>query len=306
MKRLFFCILAMMALLLASVSLAQAQDSAPNAGATPAGTGKGLLILSATYADEAEPIRAGVVWRIFNQRAEADGSHPFVTQTDDALPSLTLPYGDYVVHVSYGLASATRSVTVGTQPASQRIALNAGTLKLIGVLGDKPIPAALLSISIYVPERGNAEAKLVMSNAHPGDIIGLPEGNYHIVSTYLDKMGVGSLNAGGNATNSVVAADIRVPAGQMVEATLKHRAALITLKLVNSPGGEALANTSFTVLTPGGDGIRDLIGAFPSLILAEGEYVAIARNNERTYQTVFKVQSAQDQDVEVLTKSAME
>ncbi len=44
---------------------------------------------------------------------------------------------------------------------------------------------------------------------------------------------------------------------------------------MKAPGGEALANTSFSVLTPGGDVIRELIGAFPSLVLAEGEYVAI-------------------------------
>ena len=65
---------------------------------------------------------------------------------------------------------------------------------------------------------------------------------------------------------------------------------------------EALANTSFSVLTPGGDVIRELIGAFPSLVLAEGEYVAIARHEDRTYQATFKVQSGQDRDVEVLAE----
>ena len=76
----------------------------------------------------------------------------------------------------------------------------------------------------------------------------------------------------------------------------------ITLKLVKAPGGEALANTSFSVLTPGGDVIRELIGAFPSLVLAEGEYVAIARHEGKTYQNTFRVQSTKDTDVEIVLK----
>ena len=91
-------------------------------------------------------------------------------------------------------------------------------------------------------------------------------------------------------------------ANKITDVTLRHRAALITLKLVNKEGGEALANTSFTVLTPGGDIIRELIGAFPSLALAEGDYVAIARHDDKTYQKDFQVQTAYDRDVEIEAK----
>ena len=69
-----------------------------------------------------------------------------------------------------------------------------------------------------------------------------------------------------------------------------------------SAGLAALANTSFSVLTPGGDVIRELVGAFPSLVLAEGEYVVIARRDGKTFQKTFTVQSALDQDVEVIAK----
>ena len=71
---------------------------------------------------------------------------------------------------------------------------------------------------------------------------------------------------------------------------------------MKAPGGEALANTSFSILTPGGDVIRELNGAFPSLVLAEGEYVAIARHEGKTYQNTFKVQSTKDADVEIEMK----
>jgi hypothetical protein len=182
--------------------------------------------------------------------------------------------------------------------------MNAGALRIVCLLGDQPINPAKLAISIYVPERGNSEAKLILANAKAGDMIGLPDGNYHVVSTLLDTTGAGSLAQNGiaNATNSVVNADLRVQAGKLTDVTLRHRAAVMTLKLVNGPGGEALANTSFTILTPGGDVIRELIGAFPSLVLAEGEYVAIARHDNKTYQASFKVQSTLDRDVEVIAK----
>ena len=100
----------------------------------------------------------------------------------------------------------------------------------------------------------------------------------------------------------MIYADLRVQAGKLTEGDLRHRAATMTLKLVNAPGGEALANTSFSVLTPGGDVIRELIGAFPSLVLAEGEYVAIARHDGKTYQNTFKVQSTVDRDIEVVAR----
>ena len=58
------------------------------------------------------------------------------------------------------------------------------------------------------------------------------------------------------------------------------------------------------MLTPGGDIIRELIGAFPSLVLAEGDYVVIARHDAKTYQSEFPVQSGMDRDIEVIAKDA--
>ena len=116
------------------------------------------------------------------------------------------------------------------------------------------------------------------------------EGTYHIVSNYGDG-------------NSVVRSDIRVQAGKLTDATVTHRAAIITLKLVNEWGGEARANTQWSVLTPGGDVIKDsMIGAFPRVILAEGDYRAIARNDDRTYERAFKVITGVDGEVEVLAR----
>lgn len=269
----------------------------PAAAATP--VARTPLRLSSTLAPGGPVVKSGLIWRIYNEKAEPDGSYRLVGQSTDPEIIVSLPDGRYVVHVSYGFASAMRTVTVAGQPASERLILNAGGLEVAGVMGDAPIPPQKLSLSVFVPDHGNAEAKLVVAGAKPGQIIRLPEGMYHLVSTYLDTVGVGSLTPVSD-TNSVISADLRVQAGKLIKATVTHRAAVLTLKLVNATGGEALANTSFTILTQGGDIIRELIGAFPSLVLAEGDYLLIARHDGKTYQTDFKVQAALDRDIEVL------
>jgi hypothetical protein len=56
------------------------------------------------------------------------------------------------------------------------------------------------------------------------------------------------------------------------------------------------------VLTPGGDVIKESIGAFPRVILAEGEYRAIARNDKNSYEGEFKVVNGVDREVEVIAR----
>lgn len=278
---------------------AQHDSAAPPPGAAPAPVPRTPLRLSAALTSGGPAIKSGLAWRIYNEKAEPDGSYRLVGQSTDPEIIVSLPDGHYVVHVSYGFASAMRTVTVAGQPGTERLTLNAGGLEVAGIMGDAPIPPQKLSLSVFVPDHGNAEAKLVVAGAKPEQIIRLPEGMYHLVSTYLDTVGVGSLTPVSD-TNSVISADLRVQAGKLVKATVTHRAAVLTLKLVNATGGEALANTSFTILTQGGDIIRELIGAFPSLVLAEGDYLLIARHDGKTYQTDFKVQAALDRDIEVL------
>jgi hypothetical protein len=277
---------------------------------------EGTLSLSAGLNGGLSPLTGGLRWRIFGTTPEEDGTHPLVAESSMAEPTLTLPPGDYVVHAAFGLASATKRVTLGPDVQSERLMLSAGGLKVEGTVSDQPIDPSQLSLAIYVPEGRNPEGKLVYAKAKPGEIVGLPEGSYHIVSTYLDTASpkfsanpqpvTSGRPAGGAAaslpSNSIVTADIRIPSGKLVEVTLRHRCASLTLKLVNHSGGEALPNTTFTVLTPGGDVIRELMGAFPSLVLAEGEYVAVARHDAKTYQSTFTVKSGKDHDVEVVAQ----
>src|SRR5262249_35044365 len=89
---------------------------------------------------------------------------------------------------------------------------------------------------------------------------------------------------------------------KLTDATINHRAAIITLKLVNERGGEARADTQWSVLTPGGDVVKESIGAFPRVILAEGEYRAIARNDNRTYESEFRVVAGVDRGAGVMAR----
>jgi hypothetical protein len=292
----------LVALILAFVGLL-GPALAQNATVEP---GKTLLRLTAMLGDGGAPLQAGVHWRLFKEQPEPDGSHALVAESTEPQAAIAAPPGDYVVHVAFGLASATKHITLGEEERSERLVLNAGALRINGTRGDAQIDPNRLALAIYVPDRNNPQGKLIYSKAKAGDLLGLPEGAYHIVSTFLDTSAgsTRSVNAPANAleTNSIISADIKVPTGKVLDLTLRHRYATLTLKLVNAPGADAMANTNFTILTPGGDLIRELIGAFPSLVLAEGEYVVIARHDAKTYQSTFEVQSGLDRDVEVIAQ----
>ncbi|WP_319533566.1 hypothetical protein [uncultured Cohaesibacter sp.] len=124
-------------------------------------------------------------------------------------------------------------------------------------------------------------------NIKPNHVIKLTEGTYHIVSSY-------------GSSNAKVRGDVEVSAGKLVNVTMIHNAAKVTLRLVSEPGGEALANTVWTVLTPGGDIVKRAIGAFPTLALTSGDYTAIAKQNNEVYNRDFSVDSGIDRDIEVL------
>jgi hypothetical protein len=54
------------------------------------------------------------------------------------------------------------------------------------------------------------------------------------------------------------------------------------MKLVRERGGEAIADTSWSILTESGDIVRESVGAFASMVLAEGNYAVVAKNRDRS------------------------
>jgi hypothetical protein len=234
-------------------------------------------------------ITTGLVWRVFPARPDVTGKFRAIKEDKTASPVMTLPAGDYVVHVSFGLASAAKAVHL-KEATREVFELPAGGIKLEGRVGDVKIATSEITFDIFKGSQFEPGYKVPLAQGVlTGDVVVVPEGNYHIVSNYGD-------------TNAVVRSDIRVQAGKLTDVTVSHRAALITLKLVGERGGDPIANTNWSVITPGGDVIKESTGVFPRLVLAEGDYRAIARNEGRTYERDFKVVSGVDGEVEVLAR----
>ena len=253
----------------------------------------GEITLSAKLTEEGEDISRGLVWRVFGQEAGPDGTLPLIASAEGGTSVFNLAPGGYLVHAAYGRAGATKRITVGREGKSESLVLDAGGLKLDATLaGGVRIPPAKLKFSIYEADAdASGERALIIPNVSPNTVVRLNSGVYHIVSTY-------------GAVNAVIRSDIRIEAGKLTEATVEHHAAELTMKLVREAGGEAIADTSWSILSSSGDPVREVVGAFASLVLAEGDYTIIAKNKDRIYQRDFTVVGGRNQDVEVLATEA--
>jgi hypothetical protein len=256
----------------------------------PSTAGQAVLSLTARYGKDLPVINNGLVWRVFADRPDETGTFKMIREERGATPNIVLPPGGYVVHVTFGLVSAVRPVTLKSETDRESFLLPAGGLRIEGRVGASKIPPNQISFAIYKGSQfETAERASLVPNVAAGDLALLPEGTYYIVSNYGDA-------------NSVVRSDIRVQAGKLTDVIITHRAAVITLKLVSDKGGEALANTAWSVITPGGDVIKESIGAFPRVVLSEGEYRAIAKNEGKVFERSFNVVNGVDGEVEVVAR----
>jgi hypothetical protein len=259
------------------------------APAIPAG--QAALAVAARFGRDMPVVTGGLVWRVYGNKPDQTGAFRLLKEDKAAAPVFTLAPGGYVIHVGFGLASATRSVQLRAgETAREVFEISAGGLRIEGRVGDARIPHGQISFDVYKGSQFEPSQKRpIAQSVMTGDLVLMPEGTYHIVSNYGDA-------------NSVVRSDIRVQAAKLTDATVTHRAAIITLKLVNERGGEAIADTQWSVLSLAGDVIKESIGAFPRVILAEGDYRVVARNESKSFEREFKVITGVDGEVEVLTR----
>ena len=266
--------------------------TAPSAPDAPASNARDIA-MEAKLTSEGEAVKEGLSWRVFSPIPGADGKLPMLASSEGGSAQFHLVPGEYFVNVAFGRAGVTKKLNVPTSGNVQKqvLILDAGGFVLNAIAGsDKQISANQLKFSVYSSDaRPDGERGLVMADIKPNTVVRLNAGTYHVVSEY------------GNV-NAVVRADIQVEAGKLTEATLQHQAAQITLKLVSEQGGEAIADTAWSVLNGGGDVVNESVSAFSTMVLAEGEYTAMARNKDKVYQRNFKVTSGRDADVEVLMK----
>lgn len=308
MNRLSIALLSGMALMMPPATVATAQDAfsgntdpkitmpglteyAPAAADGDNAAIRRTVRMEAALTEGGEPLKYGLTWRIFHPAPGTDGKLPLLATAEGGSAQFEFEPGDYFLHVAFGRAGVTKKLTVPKDGPieTQHIVMEAGGLMLNAVSGiDARIPSSQLLFNIYKAEEGiDGEQQLVVEDVKPNTIVRLNSGTYHIVSEY------GSVNA-------VIRSDIRVEAGKLTEAVIQHRAAQLTLKLVSEPGGEAIADTAWSILTSGGDVVSESVGAFPTIVLAEGEYTAIARNKAKVHQRDFTVVAGRNSDVEVL------
>ena len=263
---------------------------APATQAAVVPPGLGGIAVTARFGKDAPTITSGLHWRVYSDKPDDTGMFRMIKEDRAATPSFTLPQGSYIVHVAFGLANAVKRVQVRTETVREVFELAAGGVRFEGRVSDAKIPNGQITFDVYKGgQLEPGERRPIASEVATGDLVLLPEGNYHVVSNYGDG-------------NAVIRSDFRVQTGKLTDARINHRAAIITLKLVGDRGGEALANTAWSVLTPGGDVIKESIGAFPTVVLSEGEYVAIARNEGKVFNREFKVEPGFDREIELLAR----
>lgn len=252
-----------------------------------------LVYLEAVLEEGGKPIQNGLIWRVFDPNPKDGGKYPLVATAQGGSASLDFKEGDYFVHVAFGRAGVTKklSISPSDEIIVHKFVLDAGGVVLNATAGDfYRIDPDNLRFSIYSGEDQDAsdsERQLVLEQVPPDVIVRLNEGIYHVVSHYGD-------------INAVTRANVRVDKGQLTEVRMQHRAAKVSLKLVSRPGGEAIANTAWSIYSESGDFVRELIGAYPNLILAEGDYTAVALHQDEEFTQDFTVKPGLAQDVEVL------
>jgi hypothetical protein len=84
------------------------------------------------------------------------------------------------------------------------------------------------------------------------------------------------------------------------EVTLTHPAATVSFKLVTRGGGEAIADTQWTILNAEGASVKESSGALPTHFLAPGSYAVRAKYSGRIYKQDFAVKAGDNTLVEVI------
>jgi hypothetical protein len=252
--------------------------------------GEGAILASARFGRDGAVINGGLHWRVYADKPDAIGVFRLIKEDSSAQPTFVLPAGGYIIHVTCGLASTAKPVNLRSEAMREVFDLPAGGLRIEGHVGNTKIPTGQISFDIFKGSQfESGERQPIASGVLTGQVVLVPEGTYYILSKYGDG-------------NAVVRSDIRVQSGKLTDVIVTHRAAAIMFKLVSKRGGEALANTDWAVLSPAGDTITETKGAFPRVILAEGEYKIIARNDNKVYQQDLTVIPGVDGEIEVLAR----
>ncbi|AGA64447.1 hypothetical protein B488_04550 [Liberibacter crescens BT-1] len=251
------------------------------------------VVLEARLTANGKPIKRKVFWHVFSSILNTEGKLSLIATAEGGHTTFKLIPGNYFINASFGRSGITKKVHIPMTGniEKQIFILKSGGLRLHGVSkNNKEIIDNQLTFSIYSLEPTlNKKPYLIMEKLKAGTIIRLNAGIYQIICQY------GNYNAEVNS-------HIKVEAGKLIDVSIENRAAKITFKLVSEKGGEAIADTAWSIINSSGDTVAESVSAFPSIVLAEGEYVAIAHNKDKIYQREFLVEAGKNTEIELLLK----
>jgi hypothetical protein len=259
-------------------------------GQKPTSTEPGTLALSAILAKDSQTLTSGLIWRIYDGRVHDDGSYRLLQTIREPRPTTTLPGGEYLVNAAYGRANVTKRMTVWPDKQLDDVFnLNAGGLRLYATLAKQPLLSEQsLTFDVYSDESDQfGNRRKVIAGAKSGVVMRLNGGTYRVESTYGDG-------------NAVIEAEVTVEPGKLTEATVDHQAGKVTFRLVQKPGGEALADTIWNIYSGDGQLVKKSGGAFPSHVLAAGSYEVRVEHGQKEYAAKFSVETGDKKQVEVV------
>lgn len=137
-----------------------------------------------------ENIVKGLVWRVYAPILGVDNKLPLITTYEGGSARFDLEPGSYLVHVSFGHASAVRHISLENgKSLVQNFNLDAGAVTLNATLLNGIVNEKELRFTLYEDEKENDDTGVVLSNIKPHSIVRLKAGRYHVASHY------GSINA---------------------------------------------------------------------------------------------------------------
>jgi len=247
-----------------------------------------VLRLDAHLSPSSLPLVRGLVWRVFSTEIGLDNQLPLIDSKQGGLAEFRLPEGDYFVHVAFGRVEAIQKLTLEAgRTYYENIALDAGGVVLNVETPGKDINKNRVRFAIYKQADDVTPQRLMVEDVKNGTVVRLKAGSYHVISTYGDA-------------NAIASADIRIEAGKLTQVTIEHQAAQVTLKLVREAGSEALADTRWVIMNASGDTVREVANPHVDIVLAEGDYIAYARNKEHSYAREFSVSAGKDMAIDLL------
>ncbi len=248
---------------------------------------------NAQITQDGPKLRSGLIWRVYNAKAKTGGGFELISTHREPAPTATLLPGEYLVNASYGLSNLTKKIKVeGSESLEETFVLNTGGLALRAILATgQECPPGTVRFDVMSDEQDQFGVReTILADANPRTMIRLNAGAYHVKSLYGDA-------------NADVGVNITIEPGRITEATIKHTGVKITFRLVQSAGGEALADTKWTILTSAGDTVKTNAGALPTHILAAGSYAVVADHGEQSYSKKFSIEPGNDKQIEVAVEN---